>query len=52
LESFRITKEYISDGNKIIEPTLSEEMLIVPTPAVYSKTTQVVMLKNIVLDPE
>ena len=43
LRSLRIIKEYISDRNKIIEPVLSEEILIAPILVVYNKTTQTVM---------
>jgi len=38
LESLRITEEYTSDGNKTIELTSSEEMLMVSIPAVHNET--------------
>ena len=45
LESLKITEEFTSDKNRTIEPA-SEEMSTVPTPAVYNKTVQAVMLKS------
>jgi len=52
LGSLRITEEYISDRNRITEPTLSEEILTAPTLAVYDKIAQAVILNNMVPDPE
>jgi len=47
----RITEEYVSDRNRITEPTLSEEMSIAPILAVHDKTAQIVMPKSMVPDP-
>jgi len=49
LGSLKITKEYALDGNKTIEPALSEEMSTAPV--VYDKMAQTVMSKSIVPDP-
>ena len=51
LGSLKITEEYVSDRNRITEPTLSEEMSIAPILAVHDKTAQTVMPKSMVSDP-
>ena len=50
LGSLRITEEYILDRNRTTEPTLSKEILTASTLAVYNKTVQVVIPKNMVPD--
>ena len=50
LESLRITKEYILNGNSIIELAL-ENMLTTLTLAVHNENIQAVILKSMVLDP-
>jgi len=50
LGSLKITKDYISDGNRTTESAL-EEMLTILALVSYNKTTQTVMSKIMVLDP-
>jgi len=45
----RITEDYAMYRNRTTELVL-EEILTAPTPTVYNKTVQAVMLKNMVLD--
>ena len=52
LELLRITKEYILEKNRIIEPKSSKEMSTVFVLAIYNKTVQTVMLKSMVSDLE
>ena len=50
MESLRITEEYTLDGNRTTKLASSEEISIVPTPAVYNETTQAIILKSMVLN--
>ena len=48
--SLRITEEYTLDGNRTTKLVSSEEISIIPIPAVYNETTQAIILKSMVLN--
>jgi len=50
LGSLRITEEYTLDGNRTTKLVSSEEISIIPIPAVYNETTQAIILKSMVLN--